>query len=121
MAVFSLPQFNLPAWIWHAPGAAIPNPPIVFPDVTVLCVIVVRSYVYMSGFNNPSCILFPKLTDVRDGTCVTNHGWPDVIEDPTSSGRFYQVVNVEDSGKGFANEHRVAAVVKYPPWPDPIP
>ncbi len=74
-------------------------------------------------------LLFPPGTDVRDGSC---NGVQDVVEVPSGSGRWYQVLGVDDSGKGFSNEHRWAHVSKiysqmnpiaFPglQWPTPIP
>lgn len=74
-------------------------------------------------------LLFPAGTDVRDASCT---GTQDIVEVPAGSGRWYQVLGVDDSGKGFANEHRFAHVSKiyeqmnnivFPglQWPTPIP
>jgi hypothetical protein len=74
-------------------------------------------------------LLLPALTDVRD---VSNAVTPDVVEVPAGSGRWYGVVTVDDVGKGFPNEYRLAALIKiyealdplaYPGlfWPVPIP
>lgn len=61
-----------------------------------------------------STILFPALTDVRDGYCAAHE--PDVIECPAGSGRWYVVFGVDDFGKGFSNEHRYALVNKIGSW-----
>lgn len=53
-------------------------------------------------------ILFPKLTDVR--SVQSTDQIPDTIECPEGSGRWYGVCGVDDIGKGYANEHRVAWV-----------
>jgi hypothetical protein len=76
-------------------------------------------------------LLLPAGTDVRDVSC-SGSGNADVIECPAGSGRWYQVVNVDDIGKGFGNEHRCASLVKIYEgvdsvrfaglfWPTPIP
>lgn len=82
----------------------------------------------MDGFV-PS-LLLPPLTDVRTNMCG---GAADVIEVPAGSGRWYQVAGVDDVGKGFPNEHRLANLVQIsaafadwvpygiPFWPTPIP
>lgn len=49
--------------------------------------------------------LFVAGLDVRP---PTNGGFADLIECPAGSTVFYTVIAVADSGKGFANEHRVA-------------
>jgi hypothetical protein len=50
-------------------------------------------------------LLLPPLVDVRGPLSTTG---ADVIEVPAGSGRTYQVAFVDDIGKGFTNEHRVA-------------
>jgi len=74
-------------------------------------------------------LLLPALTDVRSKICGTT---PDIVECPDGSGRWYQVMAVEDVGKGFANEYRIATLIQVratgdyvglgiPNWPVPIP
>ncbi len=67
-------------------------------------------------------IYFPKRTDVRDGL---NAPGADTIELPSGTGRFYQVVHVDDAARGFINEFRIAWVYKLQGpgglWPTPIP
>jgi hypothetical protein len=83
-----------------------------------------------NGFDalTPS-LLLPALTDIRDSSCG---GEMDIVEVPAGTGRWYLVAGVDDIGKGFANEHRVATLFKtwgFPgngsgltaPWPTPIP
>jgi hypothetical protein len=61
-------------------------------------------------FTGPMYVLFPRGTDVRDlaGTNTDE----DLLDIPAGSGRWYFVQLVDDVGKGFANEHRYAAVSK---------
>lgn len=77
-----------------------------------------------------SQLLLPPGTDVRD--CFSVGGEPDVIECPAGSGRWYQVSQVDDFGKGFPNEHRFALMYKIGEildattyaglfWPTPLP
>jgi hypothetical protein len=66
-------------------------------------------------------LLLPALTDIR---ATYTNGSFDVVDCPAGSGRIYAVVFVDDSGKGFANEHRVACLSQYNAaglWPTPIP
>jgi hypothetical protein len=68
-------------------------------------------------------LLLPKGTDVRDELNATGR---DGVECPAGSGRFYEVIFVDDIGKGFPNEHRGATMEKtFGPgpteWPTPIP
>lgn len=74
-------------------------------------------------------LALPALTDVRDASCG---GDSDIVDCPAGSGRFYIVLGVEDVGKTFPNEFRVASLAKIwnfvgngagltAPWPTPIP
>jgi len=80
-------------------------------------------------YGNVMQLLLPAGTDIRD---VSNGDYNDVVEVPSDSGRFYNVMGVDDAGKGFDNEHRIAIIIKtwgYSPnpaglpatWPTPIP
>lgn len=81
-----------------------------------------------SGYGITPQLLLPALTDIRDVFCGVE---PDVVECPAGSGRWYGVTLVDDIGKGFPNEHRVATLAKVavyfevgvdvPNWPIPIP
>ena len=70
-------------------------------------------------------LLLPAGTDIRDST---NYSFTvdktDMVEVPAASGRIYVVEWVDDVGKGFPNEFRVAAIAKasgWGLWPSPIP
>lgn len=74
-------------------------------------------------------LLLPAGTDVRDLSCSFDE---DVIECPAGSGRWYQVSSVDDVGKGFPNEYRMANIFAISEsrygggylglmWPTPIP
>lgn len=74
-------------------------------------------------------LLLPALTDVRDAS-TGQQG--DIVEVPQGSGRWYQVLGVDDVAKGFPNEYRMATILKIytdpayaalgiPYWPAPIP
>jgi IPT/TIG domain len=60
----------------------------------------------------PVFLLCPKLTDIRGGNSL---GGGDVVQCPSNSGRIYDVLWVEDSAKGFQNEHRIAVLVQRSP------
>lgn len=75
-------------------------------------------------------LLLPAGTDIRDWSCGGHQ--TDFVDCPAGSGRWYGVLNVDDFGKGFPNEHRFAMIAKvfsflngtsYPAldWPTPIP
>jgi len=63
-------------------------------------------------------LLVNALTDIRDQFTA---GGASIVEVPQGSGRFYDVVMVEDVAKGFLNEHRMALISKRGIWPAPIP
>jgi hypothetical protein len=64
-----------------------------------------------------SILLLPPLTDIRSTIQVAQ---PDLIEIPSGSGRWYQAMSVEDIGKGFSNEHRMAFVGQVSHFIDPV-
>jgi hypothetical protein len=74
-------------------------------------------------------LLLPALTDIRDSANASD--W-DIVECPAGTGRWYYVVQVEDVGKGYPNEYRLALLNKIQQsvdpvlfagvfWPTPIP
>jgi hypothetical protein len=63
-------------------------------------------------------LLLPALTDIRS---LHSAGTADSVEVPAGTGRWYDVIAVEDAGKGFANEHRVAWLLPLTGWPVPMP
>jgi len=74
-------------------------------------------------------LLLPAGTDIRDPYCG---GVGDLVEVPEGTGRWYVVILVDDVGKGFDNEYRLAAITKvsssvyvndfgFMIWPSPIP
>jgi hypothetical protein len=63
-------------------------------------------------------LLLPSRTDVRDFAATTGF---DIIECPAGTLRYYGVTWVDDVGRGYANEYRFAAMVKFGPWPTPYP
>lgn len=64
-------------------------------------------------------VLLPALTDIRGA--LEAGGNRDHIEIVIGSARHYEVLWVDDSGKGFPNEHRIAIVVQLLAFPIPIP
>jgi len=64
-------------------------------------------------------LLVPKGVDIRGPQDTVT---ADMVEVPEASGRWYAVAAVDDIGKGFANEHRTAAIFALagswvPPYP----
>ena len=119
--MFVVPQFPLVVNIWRATNPLTNPPDVVTVGNLTIGRRVTTQFVNPFGLLVPEItvfVLLPLLTDVR--------GWnapfgPDTVEIPGGSGRFYAVSMVEDSGKGFANEHRVALLVQSLAWPFPTP
>lgn len=76
-------------------------------------------------------LLVPAGTDIRDFACGISYPY-DLVEVPSGSGRWYIVGIVDDVGKGFPNEYRMAYLTKCcdtvdpnnnigSNWPVPIP
>lgn len=64
-------------------------------------------------------LLVPALTDIRGLADAASF---DIVECPAGSGRWYWVYYVDDIGKGWPNEHRVAGLFAIegtwvPPYP----
>lgn len=98
---FSTPTFNLAVNIWRS-GAAYASPTV----VTVGNLAYGRRVSFEGGGTESRMfLLLPKGTDIRS---QFNGGASDIVEVPAGSKRFYSVTNVDDAGKGFSNEHRVA-------------
>lgn len=133
---FRLPTFNLTANIWRYPSTMRNY---ATPDVVTLCNLTPGRRSFL-GITTPSIttpaprllmeLLCPALTDIRPSLNV-NPSW-DLVEVPAGTFRWYSVVAVDDIGKGFANEHRIALLamtcgsatfldVGNVPYPTPIP
>jgi hypothetical protein len=119
---FNVPNFNLNCNVWrngNAPPAA--------PNATFTCNLALGRRVssYQGVISTPNepimSLLLPVSTDVRGPQTAA----PDTcVEVPAGSGRFYTILGVDDSGKGFPNEHRVALIAwtsSFGAWPAPIP
>jgi hypothetical protein len=119
---FSLPTMNLTVNIWRR---------IVFPGAPTY--IVAGNLQYGRRYANNSfgvappgpdaypptmSLLLPPRTDVQDAVSAPDG---DIVEVPAGTGRYYEVIGVDDVGRGFPNEFRLALLTKFPPWPAPIP
>lgn len=116
---YNLPTFNLTANIWRF--ANYPADP---PTLTSLANLVFGGRTNPVGGSDVIAnvfVLLPKDTDIRDSYCLsTTEG--DIVELPAGTGRIYITLYVDDSGKGFSNEHRIAILQKFGnSWPVPIP
>lgn len=57
-------------------------------------------------------LLVPRGSDIRPG--LGFWGTPDTVECPAGSGRYYDVLCVDDVARGFANEYRLASLKQRP-------
>ncbi len=125
MAKHALPVFPLLANVWHT-GNPVTDPPDLANIKAELVVTVHHRQVTGTTTQNKGnitrFIYFEKGTDVR---AIWPAGFPDVVELPAGSAKYYDIVDVDDVAKGFPNEFRVAAVVVTSqvagPWPVPYP
>jgi hypothetical protein len=123
---FILPTFNLTCDIYDNGGVF---PPVAAPRLTPVCNLAFGRRVNVlstGGTTVPGLLvigvslLLPPLTDVRGQQDAAVQ--PDYVQCPAGSGRWYQVQVVEDIGKGFANEHRSAALyIVAGSWTSPYP
>lgn len=119
---FIVPNFNLPVNIWRF-GSVIPGPPTL---TTIGNLAWGRRQSAITGAENPQgnllmTLLLPPGTDVRAAAQSLNS---DVAEVPAGTGRYYHVMDVDDIGKGFPNEHRAATLLAtddFGQWPTPYP
>lgn len=107
---YNIPTFNLTCNVWHAgtqPPAA--------PSATFNCNLQFALKAKVDIANLPTTpaslmyLLLPKSTDIRGKWGAANG---DVVECPAGTHRFYSVQLVDDVGKGFSNEYRVAGMVQ---------
>jgi hypothetical protein len=133
--VYTLPTFNLSCNVFSMGGGTWATRSLRIGLLPCNLAMGRRVQQYSLGTANDSTnaaapsILVPPLSDVRD---FSSGGQADMIECPAGSGRWYQVLGVDDIGKGFANEHRLVwaekAFQQLDPgrffgcqWPVPIP
>jgi hypothetical protein len=111
---FVVPQMPLAVNIWRTrtAGGAYGAPDVVTvgnlsPGKRVFATLLLQT---AGGNNNPLPVelLLPKGTDIR---ARWNNTLPDTCEVPAGSLRFYDVLWVDDVGKGFANEYRIALIL----------
>lgn len=113
---YRLPTFNIMAGIFTPDIPNVPGIPTSAARVVTLCNLAwgKRSNTASSGGTSSpgipvSCVdlLLPPRTDVRGPQDTVSF---DMVEVPHGSGRWYTAVAVDDIGRGFANEHRVAVL-----------
>jgi len=114
--MFVPPTFDLSCNIWRNASLLTAPPDLVSPCQLRL---VKDSFAGVGGVNAGTMLLcLPKGTDVRPQGSTSFH---DQIEAPAGTGRFYNCLAVDDVGKGFPNEYRVALIQPvYSLWTLPI-
>lgn len=121
--MYVLPVFNLTCNVW----TFVTNPPLGPPRISPVCNLAYGRRVIFGGeaiagvADFPPAamsLLLPKLTDIRGLQSAAGN---DIVEVPAGSGRYYIVVYVDDIGKGFTNEHRIALITQNGTWPTPVP
>jgi hypothetical protein len=124
---FTIPTFNLVCNVWRGIGHS------GAPDIVNLAcnlqfgrkphILDLQENVGINAQGQAMFLLVPAGSDLRDG--MTTSGFRDTVEVPSGTGRFYVVWAVDDVGKGFSNEYRVATISKSTSpvfaWPEPIP
>lgn len=126
---FRLPTFNLVCNISQPPVLGTPSvPPGPYRLYHQTCQLTYGRRVQVAstgGTTDPGVLvlsmnlLLPPLVDVRGPQDV---GGFDMVEVPAESGRWYQVIGVDDIGKGFDNEHRTASLFALArSWTPPYP
>jgi hypothetical protein len=126
---YRLPNFNILCNIKTA-GAGIPPPPPHAPwrIANQPCQLTYGQRVNVASTGGTSVagvivvsmsLLLPALTDIRGLQDTVRY---DLVEVPAGSGRYYSVSYVDDIAKGFANEHRTAALLAMDgTWTAPYP
>lgn len=127
---YNIPTFNLTCAIYTYVA---PPGPLLIPRLTPACNLQyarkVNAGIQEYSYGDPDIagimyLLLPLLTDVRP-CCVYNVlAQQDLVICPAGSGRIYSVLSVDDVGKGFPNEYRVAQMAQtsdWGAWPAPIP
>jgi hypothetical protein len=126
---YKVPTFNITCNIWDHYGAITPLPPPSPARLTnVPCQLTWGHRVQVSstgGTSTPGILtmsmslLLAKLTDVRG---PQSYAGGDLVEVPAGTGRWYQVVAVDDVGRGFTNEYRCALIFALAgSWAAPYP
>lgn len=120
---FNAPTMNLAVNIWHGQPVPPAGPPNVVTVGNLRPLYTGNVVVQMLAASVRYCstLALPKGTDVRPrGGLTDGFHTADVLEVPAASGRYYICEEVEDVGKGFANEYR-GAIIRQIVSPIPIP
>jgi len=112
---YVIPQMPLLCAVWTGGADPTATPP---REEDIPCNLgqgnrVLSSGLFATGENYPafaSQLLLPAFTDIRG---YQNGYLADLVEVPQGTGRYYYVWQVDDIGKGFANEHRFAMITPF--------
>ena len=106
---YVLPTFNLDVNLWTAPAVVTAPPTRTFKAGLARGERVIELFpAYTVGYysyRSPMQLLCPKGTDIYPNE---PGAFADLVEVPAGSGRYYAVWYVDDVGKGFPNEYRMA-------------
>lgn len=113
---YRIPTFNVGVSLWTGGGGGPPVGPARLITTGNLRMMK-TAFVVNAGLSANTVMMFlclPKLTDVRPSSGFGQIIGSDVAEVPTGSGRFYDVISVDDVARGFPNEYRVATLRQRP-------
>jgi hypothetical protein len=117
---YILPAFNNSANLWINPGSnACPTG---MPDATIACNIALGKRANIGEYEElVMWLLMPAATNIHGRNQCAGNLYGDIVEAPANTGKTYRVLDVNDAGQGFPNEHRIAIIQQTCYWPDPIP
>jgi hypothetical protein len=108
----------LTANIWW--GTTFP-PPFIPPNIAAVpCQLSPGEFIFAPNGVVGVYLKLPKLTDIFFARMFPFAG-QDLVEVPAGSARWYNVLHVDDVGKGFPNEYRFALIAMIPPYTIPLP
>jgi len=120
---FRTPTFNLTVNMWRFPNVFANPPTATFQAnlshgkriMLMTGTILANPGKLQHNFKVLMELLCPKLTDLVPSDYQA-FGPIDMVEVPAGSGRFYYVYHVDDVGKGFLNEYRLATLLLADAW-----
>ena len=141
---FHPPTFNLTVNLWRGPNPVTNPPTFVFQGNLAIgrrqlfappAISTAAQFTAGPQYGDATELLLPKGSDIRG---PQNAGYTDIVEVPAGTGRYYLVLWVDDVGRGFSNEYRLALLKQcdfqmvsltafgatfgsVPAWPVPTP
>lgn len=112
---YRLPTFNVRAYVWRGPQTIPPvGSPALYPFGNLTPG---RRVTLLTPSGTPVMyLLLPMGTDIRSDVMG---GSADVVEVPAGTGRYYDVLWVDNVATGFSNEHVLAVLAQKPTWSPP--